>query len=145
VTSVQLLHDRVVRLAFDDGCEGVLDLAPRMHGPIFKKAASDLDYFRQVVVDNEAGTIVWPNGADLAPEVLHVEAATDCPDPWTRSIPRLALSLDREEAQLVERLLSRELDRLRADGQDPDEDDEAALVDMIRADLSRKLKQLRTD
>ena len=96
VTSVQLLHDRVVRLAFDDGCEGVLDLAPRMHGPIFEKAASDLDYFRQVVVDNEAGTIVWPNGADLAPEVLHVEAATDCPDPWTRPIPRLALSLDRE-------------------------------------------------
>ena len=71
--------------------------------------------------------------------MLHVEAATDCPDPWTRPIPRLALSLDREEAQLVERLLSRELDRLRADGQDPDEDDEAALVDMIRADLSRKL------
>lgn len=144
VTSVQLLHDRVVRLAFDDGCEGVLDLAPRLHGPVFEKAAADLDYFRQVVVDNEAGTIVWPNGADLAPEVLHVEAAKDCPDPWARPIPRLALDLDREEAELVERLLCRELDRLRTDGQDPDEDDEAALVDTIRAEVSRKLKRLRT-
>lgn len=145
VTGVELLHDRVVRLAFDDGCEGVLDLAPRLHGPIFEKAAADLDYFRQVRIDEEAGTLVWPNGADLAPEVLHVEAATECPDPWTRPIPRLALHLDRDEAQLVERLLNQELDRLKAGGQVPDEDDEAALVDLIRADVSRKLKKLRTD
>lgn len=145
VTGVELLHDRVVRLAFDDGCQGVLDLAPRLHGPIFEKAATDLDYFRQVRVDEEAGTIVWPNGADLAPEVLHVEAATECPDRWTRPIARLALNLDREEAELVDRLLNQELSRLKADGQYPDDDDEAALVDMIRADVSRKLKRLRTD
>lgn len=145
VTGVELLHDRVVRLSFDDGCEGVLDLAPRLHGPIFEKAAADLDYFRHVRVDEEAGTIVWPNGADMAPEVLHVEAATACPDPWTTPIPRLALNLDLEEAKFVDRLLNQELERLKADGQDPDEDDEAALVDTIRANLSRKLNRLTTD
>ena len=31
----------------------------------------DPDYFAQVRVDPEAGTIVWPNGVDLDPQVLH--------------------------------------------------------------------------
>jgi len=31
----------------------------------------DLDYFRQVRVDDDARTIVWPNGLDPAPELLH--------------------------------------------------------------------------
>jgi hypothetical protein len=31
----------------------------------------DPDFFAKVRVDAEAGTVVWPNGLDLAPEVLH--------------------------------------------------------------------------
>ncbi|MFO0837151.1 MAG: DUF2442 domain-containing protein [Phycisphaerae bacterium] len=31
---------------------------------------SDPDYFRQVRVNRELGTIVWPNGADFCPDVL---------------------------------------------------------------------------
>jgi hypothetical protein len=34
----------------------------------------DVAYFAQVVVDEELGTVVWPNGADLAPEMLHERA-----------------------------------------------------------------------
>jgi hypothetical protein len=34
----------------------------------------DIEYFAQVVVDAELGTVVWPNGADLAPDVLHSQA-----------------------------------------------------------------------
>jgi len=34
----------------------------------------DVDYFAKVSVDSEPGTVVWPNGADLAPEVLHEPA-----------------------------------------------------------------------
>lgn len=34
----------------------------------------DVAYFAQVVVDEELGTVVWPNGADLAPDVLHEQA-----------------------------------------------------------------------
>jgi hypothetical protein len=34
-------------------------------------ASKDPDYFARVSVDPEAGTVVWPNGLDLAPDVLH--------------------------------------------------------------------------
>ncbi len=34
----------------------------------------DVEYFAKVSVDSELGTVVWPNGADLAPEVLHEQA-----------------------------------------------------------------------
>ena len=78
VTGVEVLHDRVVRLAFDDGCEGVIDLAPKLRGPVFDQAATDIEYFRRVRVDPQTGTISWPNGADLAPEVLHAESVHQC-------------------------------------------------------------------
>ena len=81
VTEVEVLHDHVVRLRFSDGCEGVIDLGPDLWGPIFEPIANEYELFRQVRVDPEIGTIVWPNGADLAPEVLHAEAIKDCPSP----------------------------------------------------------------
>jgi hypothetical protein len=31
----------------------------------------DLECFRQARVDEEARTVVWPNGLDPAPELLH--------------------------------------------------------------------------
>ena len=33
-----------------------------------------MEFFRQVAVDYEAGTLVWPNGVDLCPDVLYAEA-----------------------------------------------------------------------
>jgi hypothetical protein len=81
VTDVAVIHDRVVRLTFDDGCVGELDLAPtfeRLGGEFFTPLAEDDELFGQVRVDPEGQTIEWPNGADLAPEVLHAAAAPDC-------------------------------------------------------------------
>lgn len=85
VTSVEVLHGRVVHLTFSDGCEGDLDLGPSLTGRIFGPLADDAELFRAVRVDPEARTLVWPNGADMAPEALHLEAATACPDPWVHS------------------------------------------------------------
>lgn len=71
VTAVEVLHDRVVRLTFDDGFERVIDLAPYLNGPVFAEFREDLEAFAAVEVDHDVGTIVWPNGADLAPETLY--------------------------------------------------------------------------
>jgi hypothetical protein len=70
VTTVEVVGDHRLRLGFEDGAEGDIDLSSwRWHG-VFEPLA-DPDYFRQVKLDQELGTIVWPNGADIAPETLH--------------------------------------------------------------------------
>jgi Protein of unknown function (DUF2442) len=71
ITDVEVLHDHVVRLRFADGFERTIDLAPYLHGPVFAEIRADPVAFAAVHVNPEAGTIVWPNGADLAPDVLY--------------------------------------------------------------------------
>jgi hypothetical protein len=71
VIAVEVLHDHVVHLRFKDGHERTLDLDPYLRGPIFDPLRTRADLFAAVRVDPDAGTIVWPNGADLAPEVLY--------------------------------------------------------------------------
>ncbi len=71
IVSVQVLHGFLVRLTFQDGTEGVIDLEPHLHGPIFEPLRKDRQLFRSVRVDPDAGTIVWPNGADIAPDTLY--------------------------------------------------------------------------
>ena len=70
VTAVKYVRDYIVWLKFEVGIEGEIDLAGSLRGPVFEPLR-DLNYFRQVRVDAELGTIVWPNGADLDPLVLH--------------------------------------------------------------------------
>ncbi len=48
----------------------MLDVEPFLWGPAFEPMLASHPTFLQVRVDPEAGTIVWPNGADLAPEML---------------------------------------------------------------------------
>jgi hypothetical protein len=71
VTAVRLLTGFEVELTFSDGTVRVVDLGPRLWGPMFEPLKNDPALFRQVRVDPELGTIVWPNGADLDPDVLH--------------------------------------------------------------------------
>jgi hypothetical protein len=71
ITYVELLHDHVVRLRFADGVEKSVDLDPYLHGLVFAEIRSDPSVFASVKVDPDAGTIVWPSGADLAPDVLY--------------------------------------------------------------------------
>ena len=60
----------VVWLRFRDGSSGEIDLSSVLKGPVFEPL-HDINYFRRLVVDPELRTIVWPNGADFAPEFLH--------------------------------------------------------------------------
>lgn len=69
VIAVSVVHDRVVHLTFDDGVAGEVNLAPTLRGPIFEEIRHDDEKFGEVRIED--GSISWPNGADLAPEVLH--------------------------------------------------------------------------
>jgi hypothetical protein len=70
VVDVRHVQDYVVWLRFEDGSEGEVDLRTSLRGPVFEPL-HDIEYFKQVRVDPELGTITWPNGADIAPETLY--------------------------------------------------------------------------
>jgi hypothetical protein len=69
VTEVEPLGGFVLRLRFNDESERVLDLEDELWGPVFEPLKVNLDLFRAVRI--EGPTIVWPNGADFDPDVLH--------------------------------------------------------------------------
>jgi len=71
ITSVEPLHGFVLRLRFTDGVVREIDVEEDLWGPVFEPLKRDPTVFRQVAVDPELGTIVWPNGADMDPDVLH--------------------------------------------------------------------------
>jgi len=58
---------------FQDGCEGTVDVARMVEFREVFAPLADPVVFAQVRVDSEIGTVVWPNGADLDPDVLHAE------------------------------------------------------------------------
>jgi hypothetical protein len=71
IVVARALGDYRLHLRFEDGVEGVVDLGPHLsfHG-VFEPLR-DPAYFAQVRADAELGTVVWPNGADLDPDVLY--------------------------------------------------------------------------
>lgn len=70
VTDVQYLKDYQLSLTFNDGLSGIVDLSNELWGVMFEPL-KDKALFSQVKLDRELDTIVWSNGADLAPEFLH--------------------------------------------------------------------------
>jgi hypothetical protein len=62
--------DHSLRVGFGDGTEKVVDVSPLLCGEVFKPLLEPA-YFAQVRVDPICRTVVWPNGADLAPEALY--------------------------------------------------------------------------
>jgi hypothetical protein len=75
ITGVQPLQDHLLRITFSDGLQADLDFHRQVvgRGGVFT-ALEDVDFFRQVRVDGEAGTLVWPNGVDFCPDVLYTRA-----------------------------------------------------------------------
>jgi hypothetical protein len=70
VVEARCEHDYVIYLKFNDGAEGYVDLADELYGEMFVPLR-DKEKFAALRLDPELGTIVWANGADLAPEFLH--------------------------------------------------------------------------
>jgi Protein of unknown function (DUF2442) len=71
VTSVEPVSGHRLFLRFEDGTQGELDFSAESWRGVFAPL-EDPEYFARVEVDDEIGTIVWPNGADVAPETLHL-------------------------------------------------------------------------
>jgi hypothetical protein len=67
---VRRARDFVLWIRFSDGSEGEVDLSGELDGPVFEPLR-DPAYFRRFVLSPDLHTVVWPNGADLAPEFLH--------------------------------------------------------------------------
>lgn len=70
VFSVECLENYVLRVVFDDGVQQTIDLAPILAGEIYGPLRNR-NLFAQVSIDPEAGTLVWPNGADFDPDTLY--------------------------------------------------------------------------
>lgn len=69
IKSAKYVADYKIWVAFDDGTSGEIDLDGVLNGPVFEPL-KEITVFRKVSVDPELETVVWPNGADLAPEFL---------------------------------------------------------------------------
>jgi hypothetical protein len=58
-------------LRFEDGVQGEIDIAAMVPFTGILAPLADPAYFAEVNTDAESGTITWPNGADLDPDVLY--------------------------------------------------------------------------
>lgn len=68
------VDDHAVHVRFEDGTTADVDLRYLLdYGGVFEPLR-DPGYFASLQADAEAGTIVWPNGADVAPETLYAHA-----------------------------------------------------------------------
>jgi hypothetical protein len=85
VTAVRPRDAYRLELSFDDGVVGVVDFDGWLIGAGGVMAPlAEREFFRQVSVDQESGTIRWPNGVDLCPDVLY-SRATGIPIPFAEA------------------------------------------------------------
>ena len=72
-----LLDDAEILLRFNDGAEGEVDLKDALYGEVFEPL-QDLEKYKSFQVDPDLETVVWENGADLAPEFLYGNGGNRC-------------------------------------------------------------------
>lgn len=70
IVEVEHLGAHKLALTFSDGLVRELDFEGVLSAPVFA-ALEDESFFARVMIDPQTGTICWPNGVDLDPDVLH--------------------------------------------------------------------------
>jgi len=75
VSEFGIVAPYTLRIVFDDAVFGniteqVIDFEPILRGELYGPLR-DPRLFDQVALDTQAGTLVWPNGADFDPATLH--------------------------------------------------------------------------
>jgi hypothetical protein len=81
ITKVAVVRYGVLQLTFADGVSGEVEVLDRLRGPVFENARTP-EGFAKVKADKETGTVVWPGGADLAPDTLYQRV---CSGAWPDS------------------------------------------------------------
>ena len=71
VVSVEPLPEHRLRVSFDDGSKGVVDVAQMVQFTGVFEPLRDQAFFAQAKVNTELGTVCWPNDADLDSDVLY--------------------------------------------------------------------------
>lgn len=71
IIDARAVGDHRLFLRFADGAEGEIDLSDRLRFDGVFAPLHDPAYFARVSLNSELGTIFWPTGADLCPDVLH--------------------------------------------------------------------------
>lgn len=69
IVEAKYVRDFTVWVRYDDGLEGEVDLSGELSGPVFEPLR-DTGFFQRFRLHPELHTLVWPNGADFAPEFL---------------------------------------------------------------------------
>ena len=70
IVRFRLVAPYTLEVGFQDGTEQRVDFRPVLHGALFGPL-QDPAMFNAVTLDQEVGTLVWPNGADFDPATLH--------------------------------------------------------------------------
>jgi len=69
----------LIELVFDDGSRGVVDFSKYLtRGGVFERF-KDPAYFQRFRVDEDAGTLIWDDEVDIAPETLYAQATGRLP------------------------------------------------------------------
>jgi hypothetical protein len=68
IATATALAGQRLRLGLTDGTTVEREVGPLLTGPVFKDVRENPQLFSEVRV--EGGTVAWPNGADLCPDVL---------------------------------------------------------------------------
>lgn len=80
ILEAEVCGPHVLRLRFDNGLVKTVNATPLLTGRVFEPL-QDPTYFARVTIDPIGGTVVWPNGADFAPEALYsLESIEDSRD-----------------------------------------------------------------
>ena len=70
VARFDIVGPYTLSVTFTDGTTQDIDFRPVLHGALFGPLR-DLEVFNAVILDQEVGTLTWPNGADFDPATLH--------------------------------------------------------------------------
>ncbi|MEZ4517282.1 MAG: DUF2442 domain-containing protein [Chloroflexota bacterium] len=89
ITNATPLPNHRLHLTFEDGVSGEVNVADLVSWSGVFAPLAQQSFFDQVQVDAELGTVVWPNGADLDPDVLYAlvsgEPLPDFTPVWAHS------------------------------------------------------------